>query len=113
VTSPPASGGGAPSARPPYDPRPLDTSHIALPPQLTPLLERLAENAHDAWARQRMSEGWRYGPARDDARREHPGLVPYAELSEAEKEYDRIAVGAALRYILALGYRIVAPKEAG
>jgi hypothetical protein len=53
------------------------------------LTELLAKNAHENWARQRMEEGWRWGPRRDDEHKLHPSLVPYEQLSESEKEYDR------------------------
>ena len=50
-----------------YEPRPIDTSAVKLPPDIRELTERLAENAHDVWANTRMGQGWTYGPARDDA----------------------------------------------
>lgn len=89
-----------------YQPKPIDTSHVALSADLAALTERLAQNTHDIWARQRMAEGWTWGPRRDDAARTHPGLVPYAELSEAEKDYDRNTAVETLKLIVVLGYRI-------
>lgn len=101
---------GRPAAAPvTYTPRPIDTSAVELPPDLTALAERLAEHVHDTWAEGRIAEGWSYGPRRDDDRREHPDLVPYAALSEAEKAYDRRTALGTLRAILALGYRIEGP----
>ena len=44
-----------------------------------------------------MDEGWKYGPERNDDRKEHPGLVPYEQLSETEKEIDRGTVVQALK----------------
>lgn len=89
-----------------YEPRPIDTSGVELPPELMELVELLAGNNHDHWALQRISEGWRHGPQRDDERKLHPDLVPYNELPEGEKEYDRRSVRETLKAILALGYRI-------
>ena len=89
-----------------YTPTPLDTSEIELPEDLADLTELLAQNAHDTWAKQRMEEGWSYGPNRDDNEKKHPGLVPYVELSESEKEYDRQMATSTLKLILSLGYRI-------
>lgn len=89
-----------------YVPTPLDTSGIQLPPDLVALTEKLAENTHDIWAAQRMSEGWSYGPERDDAARKHPDLVPYSDLPESEKEYDRKTAVEALKLIVRLGYNI-------
>lgn len=91
---------------PTYTPRPIDTSAVRLPPELDALLERLARNTHEVYAAGRIAEGWRHGPERNDARRENPTLVPYEDLSEAEKDYDRRMVGEVLKVILALGYRI-------
>ena len=89
-----------------YDPHPIDTSTITLPPDLLTLTERLAEHNHDIWAKQRMTEGWTYGPERDDASKKHPDLVPYADLPEHEKQYDRNAAIETLNAIVALGYGI-------
>jgi hypothetical protein len=89
-----------------YQPHPIDTSGVTLTEDVLKLTELLAKNAHDIWARQRLAEGWRYGPNRNDARKEHPDLIPYEELPESEKEYDRNAAMQTLRAIIALGYRI-------
>jgi ryanodine receptor 2 len=69
----------------------------------------LAENTHDLWARQRIADGWVYGPSRNDARKEHPDLLPYGQLPEAEKTYDRNTALEALKVIVARGYKIVPP----
>ncbi|MCC7278665.1 MAG: hypothetical protein IT487_10175 [Chromatiaceae bacterium] len=60
---------------------------------LTPLeVERLAIVEHARWAADRYLDGWAYGPVRDNARKLHPQLIPYAELSEPMKDLDRFAV---------------------
>ena len=89
-----------------YEPRPIDTSQIELSPQILQLTEVLARNAHEIWARQRFADGWSYGPQRDDRRKEHPCLVPYEQLPESEKQYDRNAAMETLKTIIALGYGI-------
>lgn len=94
----------------PYTPAPLDTSAVALPPSLVALLEKLAANTHEVWARQRAADGWTFGPARDDSAKKHPSLVPYGDLSEGEKEYDRQTAGETLKVILLLGYAIREPR---
>jgi RyR domain len=90
----------------PYQPKPIDTTKVQLPVELTELIERLAENTHDTWASLRLAEGWTYGPHRDDEGKRHPGLVVYADLTEAEKEYDRATAVQAIKAVVALGYRI-------
>jgi hypothetical protein len=88
------------------DPLPIDTTNVQLDEEILELTERLAKNAHDNWARQRVADGWRHGPRRDQDKKEHPSLVPYEKLSEEEKEYDRNAAMETLKAMLALGYRI-------
>jgi class 3 adenylate cyclase len=95
-----------------YKPRPIDTSQIKLSEDILQLTELLARNTHDIWAQQRFAEGWHYGAERDDGRLEHPGLVSYEELSEAEKQYDRNTALETLKSILSLGYRIEPPARA-
>ncbi len=89
-----------------YIPRTIDTSHVTLSSDLQELLERLAQNNHDHWARQRIDEGWSYGIGRNDDNKRHPGLVPYDQLPETEKEYDRTTVVEAIKAIIALGYEV-------
>jgi hypothetical protein len=89
-----------------YQPSPVDTSHVRLSLELSALTEDLAANTHDLWAEQRIRDGWRFGPRRDDDAKTHPCLVPYADLPEAEKIYDRTTAMETLKVILNLGYRI-------
>jgi ryanodine receptor 2 len=89
-----------------YQPKPLDTDIIELPEELEELLEQLAENTHEVWAAQRLKDGWRYGERRNDSERLHPCLVPYNELPEEEKEYDRNTTREVLKAILATGFSI-------
>jgi hypothetical protein len=96
-----------------YEPQPIDTSGVSLPLYLRELSEALAENAHDVWAAQRLRDGWRYGPWRDDRSKRHPCLVPYDQLPESEKEYDRNMVDQTLRAILAREYRVVPADGCG
>ena len=53
-----------------------------------------------------MNEGWTYGPVRDDQKRQTPCLVPYEELSEEEKAYNRNTALSTLKFIVALGFEI-------
>jgi hypothetical protein len=94
-----------------YRPTPLDTSKITLSPELLALSEDLARNAHDVWGQQRISEGWKPGPRRDDEQKHHPDLVPYEQLPESEKQYDRNAALQTLRAIVSLGWSIHPPAQ--
>ena len=96
-----------------YIPAPISTEGVTLTIELHALIEKLAENNHDHWARQRIEDGWTYGPRRDDALKTHPDLVPYGDVPESEKEYDRISVVETLKVILSLGYQIVPRRDAG
>ena len=89
-----------------YQPKPIDTSVITLSEDLLELTERLAENTHDVWARQRLADGWTYGQASDDTARKHPNILAYDELTDSEKEYDRMTTLETLKAVISLGYRI-------
>jgi ryanodine receptor 2 len=89
-----------------YIPSPIDTSKVDLGGDILDLTEQLAHNAHEVWARQRLAEGWRLGVRRNDATKEHPCLIPYDDLPDSEKEYDRKTAMETLKAILSLGYRI-------
>ena len=89
-----------------YIPNPIDTSDIELPEELLALTEKIAENVHENWSAGRIAEGWTYGEERDDKKKTTPCLIPYAELPEIEKEYDRVTALQSLKLIMALGYKI-------
>lgn len=89
-----------------YKPDPMDTSNVKLPEGLLALIEKIAENVHETWAQGRVAAGWVYGETRDDARKTTPCLVPYSQLPEEEKEFDRKTALQTLKLIVALGYTI-------
>ena len=89
-----------------YIPEPMDLSSVDLPESLIQLSERIAENVHEVWAKARMDEGWTYGEQRDDIHKKHPCLVPYDELPEEEKEYDRNTAMNTIKMVKKLGFRI-------
>ena len=90
-----------------YIPKPIDTTGVALPKELNDLAEEIAKNVHEVWSEGRMKEGWTYGEERDDAKKHHPCLVPYKDLTETEKEYDRNTSQETLKLIMKLGFKIV------
>lgn len=92
-----------------YTPHPISTVSIRLNDEIEKLVGLLARNAHDRWAQQRFKDGWGYGDTRDDVKKTHPCLIPYEELPESEKEYDRIMARETLKAICALGFRILPP----
>lgn len=90
-----------------YHPTPIDTTQVELTPEMKDIVERLAENAHDIWAMERIADGWTYGPQRDDTQKHNPCLVPYDELDESEKKYDRKIVEEVIKTLLAFGHQII------
>ena len=89
-----------------YVPQPMDTEDIQLPEELDALVEQMAKNVHEVWAKSRMEQGWTYGEERNDALKHHPCLVPYEELPEVEKAYDRDTALGTLKLICKLGFKI-------
>lgn len=89
-----------------YKPNPIDTSDVILDNDLLELTEMLAANTHSIWAKNRIEQGWKYGRERDDAKKQTPCLIPYNELSEEEKNYDRNTALETLKVIQKLGYKI-------
>ena len=90
-----------------YVPKPIDLSDVELTDDLNELREAIAENAHEVWAGNRYAEGWRYGVQRNDDLKLHPDIVPYSQLPESEKEYDREMAMKTIKLLKKLGYDIV------
>ena len=89
-----------------YTPKPVDTGDVVLAEDILELSELLAKNTHEVWSEGRLREGWVFGAERNDAKKQHPCLVPYEELPESEKEYDRNTAIETIKLIVALGYKI-------
>jgi ryanodine receptor 2 len=89
-----------------YRPIPKELNSIQLPDELNDLVEAMARNVHEVWAQSRIEEGWKYGSERNDTLKQHPCLVPYEQLTEMEKEYDRRTAVSTLKLISKLGFKI-------
>lgn len=87
-------------------PQPIDTTDVKLPEELEQLVEQMSKNVHEVWAETRILQGWTYGEQRNDELKTHPCLVPYEELPEEEKEYDRNTAIGTLKLIMKLGFII-------
>ena len=93
-----------------YTPKPLDTTGVELPKELEQLVEEMSKNVHDVWAETRIKQGWTYGEQRNDTLKTHPCLVPYKELPDEEKVYDRDTSIGTLKLIMKLGFSISKKK---
>ena len=80
-----------------YTPQPIDTKDVELPEELNMLAEAIAKNVHEVWSEGRINEGWTYGEERNDAKKQHPCLVPYD---------DRHTSQETLKLIVKLGFKI-------
>ena len=89
-----------------YIPNPVDTEQIQLPKELEYLVEEMSKNVQEVWSKTRIEQGWTYGEKRDDVLKQHPCLVPYEELPEEEKVYDRNSSVETLKLIMKLGFKI-------
>ncbi len=94
-----------------YTPKPIDTSDVVLSEDILKLSEKLSRNTHEVWAAGRVKDGWTYGKERDDQKKQTPCLVPYDELPESEKDFDRRTAMETLKMIQKLGYKIVKVKK--
>lgn len=90
-----------------YEPSPIGLDDVELSDDLTELQEAIAENAHEIWAKNRRDQGWSYGPERNDQKKETPDMIPYCNLPESEKLYDREMAMQTLKLVRKLGFEIV------
>lgn len=94
-----------------YVPKPIDLSDVVLTEDLNDLREAIAENAHEIWAEKRQAEGWTYGPERNDLLKQTPDMVPYSQLPDSEKEYDRKMAMKTIKLLKKLGYDLIKRED--
>ncbi len=70
------------------------------------ILDLLARMEHDRWCRERIENGWRHGHRRNNEKRIHPMLVPWTDMPDEMKQYDREAVRHLPELLLKSGYAI-------
>lgn len=69
-------------------------------------LELLAELEHERWVNTLLGSGWQVGPETDKAHKIHRALVPWGELSEADKDKDRDLVRGIPDILARAGYAV-------
>uniref|UniRef100_A0A8C8ECH2 Ryanodine receptor 3 n=1 Tax=Otus sunia TaxID=257818 RepID=A0A8C8ECH2_9STRI len=94
-----------------YKPAPLDLSEVKLLPSQEFLVDKLAENAHNVWAKDRIKQGWTYGIQQDLKNKRNPRLVPYALLDERTKKSNRDSLREAVRTFAGYGYSVEPPDQ--
>lgn len=90
-----------------YEPSPIALDDVELSDDLIELREAIAENAHEVWAKNRRDQGWSYGPERNDQKKETPDMIPYCNLPESEKLYDREMAINTIKLVKKLGWEII------
>lgn len=90
-----------------YEPSPIGLDDVELSDDLAELQEAIAENAHEIWAKNRRDQGWSYGPERNDQKKETPDMIPYCNLPESEKLYDREMAINTIKLVKKLGWEII------
>ena len=93
-----------------YEPHPIDVDSIPLNGDLEQLQDAIAENAHNVWAKARISEGWTYGKEWNETLKHDPTLMPYTALPDSEKLYDRLMASGTIKLVKKLGFDIVKRK---
>ncbi|MBK8807054.1 MAG: hypothetical protein IPO21_10555 [Bacteroidales bacterium] len=73
-------------------------------------LEQLSKIEHERWSWQKRIDGFTYAPHRDDALKLHPCLLPYAEISEYEKDKDRVLTAKIPSILQILQLRLIKLK---
>ncbi|XP_055904498.1 ryanodine receptor isoform X9 [Eupeodes corollae] len=96
-----------------YKPAPLDLSAVTLTPKLEELVDQLAENTHNLWAKERIQQGWTYGLNEDSENHRSPHLVPYSKVDEAIKKANRDTASETVRTLLVYGYVLDPPTGEG
>ncbi|XP_049596076.1 ryanodine receptor 3 isoform X1 [Syngnathus scovelli] len=96
-----------------YKPSPLDLSDMKLTPGQELLVDKLAENAHNVWAKDRIKQGWTYGIQQDLKSKRNPRLVPYALLDERTKKSNRDSLREAIRTLIGYGYNVEPSDQEG
>lgn len=69
-------------------------------------IEKMAEAAHEVWMEGKVKAGWQYAPETDKAAKLHSCIIPYSQLSEADKDSDRDLVRGIPAILAKAGYEI-------
>uniref|UniRef100_A0A8R1HP75 Ryanodine receptor n=2 Tax=Caenorhabditis japonica TaxID=281687 RepID=A0A8R1HP75_CAEJA len=96
-----------------YKPGPLDTHEIQLPAELQPLIEALARNTHNVWAKEKIRRGWTFGLSEhvDATQKRSPHLVPYEQVDERIKQANRESASENIKALQLFGIFLEPPAH--
>ncbi|CAI2723066.1 unnamed protein product [Schistosoma spindalis] len=89
-----------------YKPQPLDLTQIRLSVRIEALVDQLAENTHNMWARDRIALGWTYGFVEDHSQKRSPHLVPYSEVDPIIQQSNKDTAIETVKTLIAYGYSL-------
>ncbi|MCX5697236.1 MAG: RyR domain-containing protein [Candidatus Omnitrophica bacterium] len=74
-------------------------------------IEILGEMEHARWVIERLLDGWKLGEVKDTSNKISPYLVPWSELPDSIKEWDRIAVHKIPQFLAESGLTLVRKRR--
>ncbi|TNN17701.1 Ryanodine receptor isoform 2 [Schistosoma japonicum] len=89
-----------------YKPQPLDLTQVRLSVRLEVLVDQLAENTHNMWARDRIALGWTYGFVEDHSQKRSPHLVPFSEVDPIIQQSNKDTAIETVKTLLVYGYTL-------
>jgi hypothetical protein len=49
-----------------------------------------AADQHESWMKDKIADGWKWGPEKDAEKKEHPCLIPYEQLPPSQQIKDHV-----------------------
>lgn len=92
-----------------YKPAPLDTREIELGEKMMELVDLLAKNTHNVWAREKINRGWTYGVNEDPIHKRSPHLVPYEVVDARIKQANKDTAAETIRTLMLYGLYLDPP----
>ncbi|KAL4003146.1 RIH domain family protein [Acanthocheilonema viteae] len=94
-----------------FKPKPLDSHEIVLDDNMFPLIDALAKNTHNVWAREKIRRGWTFGLNEfvNTSQKRSPHLVPYEVVDQRIKEANRESATEFIKTLQLFGIFLEAP----
>ncbi|KAK6101668.1 RIH domain family protein [Brugia pahangi] len=94
-----------------FKPQPLDCHEIVLDDNMFSLIDALAKNTHNVWAREKIRRGWTFGLNEfvNISQKRSPHLVPYEVVDQRIKEANRESATEFIKTLQLFGIFLESP----